>query len=43
MTIELVEVEELPPVWDSADVRVEMSTRFKLEGNDKFVAGDYVR
>ena len=43
VTIELVEVEELPPVWDSADVRVAMSTRFKLEGNDKFVAGDYAR
>ena len=43
VTIELVEVEKLPPVWDSADVRIKMSTRFKLEGNDKFVAGDYVR
>lgn len=43
VTIELVEVEQLPPVWGEPDVRVKMSTRFKLEGNDKFVAGDYVR
>lgn len=43
MVLELVEVEELPPVFAAEEVRLEMSSRFKLEGNEKFVAGDYPR
>lgn len=41
--VELIEVEELPPVWESQEVRLKMSTRFKSEGNEKFAAGDYKR
>lgn len=43
VTMELVEVEELPPVWGNEESRREMSKRFKLEGNKKFAAGDYIR
>lgn len=43
MTLELVEVEELPPVWGSDETRLKLSARFKLEGNDKFAQGDYRR
>ncbi|CAN0363647.1 unnamed protein product, partial [Ectocarpus fasciculatus] len=43
VVLELVEVEELPPVFAAEEVRLEMSSRFKLEGNEKFVAGDYPR
>lgn len=43
MVLELVEVEELPPVFAAEEVRLEMSSRFKVEGNEKFIAGDYPR
>jgi len=36
-------VEELPPVFADEDIRLEMSSRFKSEGNEKFTAGDYDR
>ena len=42
-TVELLEVEELPPLWSTDEVRFRMSKRFKLEGNEKFAVGDYVR
>lgn len=41
--LEIVEVEELPPVFAAEEIRLEMSSRFKLEGNEKFTAGDYSR
>ncbi|CAM9398577.1 unnamed protein product, partial [Hapterophycus canaliculatus] len=41
--LELVGVEELPPAFADDDIRLEMSSRFKLEGNEKFTAGDYAR
>eukprot|EP00752_Nemacystus_decipiens_P012006 g10645.t1 len=43
VVLELVEVEELPPVFAAEEVRLEMSGRFKAEGNEKFTAGDYDR
>lgn len=43
MVLELVEVEELAPVFAAEEVRLEMSSRFKVEGNEKFIAGDYPR
>lgn len=43
MVLELVEVEELPPVFAPEEVRLDMSARFKVEGNEKFTAGDYTR
>ncbi|CAB1105301.1 unnamed protein product [Ectocarpus sp. CCAP 1310/34] len=43
VVLELVEVEELPPVFAAEEVRLEMSSRFKVEGNEKFIAGDYPR
>lgn len=43
ITIELLEVEELPPVWTHEDTRRMMSERFKLEGNAVFASGDYSR
>lgn len=43
VVLELVDVEELPPVFATEEVRLEMSSRFKSEGNDKFTAGDYDR
>lgn len=43
VVLELVDVEELPPVFADENVRLEMSSRFKSEGNEKFTAGDYVR
>lgn len=36
-------MEELPPVFAAEEIRLKMSSRFKLEGNEKFAAGDYVR
>lgn len=43
VVLELVDVEELPPVFAAEEVRLEMSSRFKVEGNEKFTAGDYIR
>lgn len=43
VVLELVEVEELPPVFAAEDIRLEMSSRFKLEGNELFAAGEYTR
>ncbi|CAM9390250.1 unnamed protein product [Ectocarpus sp. 4 AP-2014] len=43
VVLELVEVEELPPAFAAEEVRLEMSSRFKVEGNEKFIAGDYPR
>lgn len=43
VVLELVEVEELPPVFAAEEVRLGMSSRFKLEGNEQFAAGDYIR
>lgn len=43
VVLELMEVEELPPVFAAEEIRLEMSSRFKLEGNEKFAAGDYIR
>lgn len=41
--VELLEVEDLPSVWSTDEVRLDMSKRFKLEGNEKFSAGDFIR
>lgn len=41
--LELVEVEQLPPVWADGEIREKMSKRFKIEGNEKFTVGDYTR
>lgn len=43
VVLELVEVEELPAVFAAEEVRLEMSGRFKVEGNEQFTAGDYTR
>lgn len=43
VVLELAEVEELPPVFAAEEARLEMSGRFKAEGNEKFTAGDYAR
>lgn len=41
--LELVEMEELPPVFAAEEIRLEMSGRFKAEGNEKSTAGDHAR
>ena len=43
VVLELADVEELPPAFAAVEVRLEMSGRFKAEGNEKFIAGDYPR
>lgn len=43
MVLELVDVEELPPVFAAEEIRLEMSGRLKAEGNENFTAGDYTR
>lgn len=43
MVLELVGVEELPPVFAAEEIRLEMSGRFKAEGNENFITGDYAR
>lgn len=30
-------------MWSADETRLEMSKRFKLEGNEKFATGDYTR
>lgn len=43
ITLELVAVEELPPLWASENIRLQMAQKFKLEGNDIFATGDFSR